>query len=85
MKYEVWDSVSYGHMEPLVPFTKLFESEILTDVVNFIENKGMKQMLFVCSVDGNILFRNTDFIYESPNGETVYKRSVLSNKKQKIN
>ena len=85
MKYQLWDSVSYGHMEPLVPFTKLFESNTLNDVVEHIDNINSEQTMFVSLKNGDILFKTKDVIYESPDGEVIYKRSPLSNKRTKIN
>ena len=85
MKYQLWDSVSYGHMEPLVPFTKLFESDTLTDVVEYIDNMNSEQTMFVSLKNGDILFNTKDVIYESPDGEIIYERSPLSNKRTKIN
>tara|TARA_R110000868_G_scaffold209966_3_gene459897 strand:+ start:212 stop:469 length:258 start_codon:yes stop_codon:yes gene_type:complete len=85
MKYQLWDSVSYGHMEPLVPFTKLFESNTLNDVVEHIDNINSEQTMFVSLKNGDILFNTKDVIYESPDGEVIYKRSPLSNKRTKIN
>ena len=85
MKYQLWDSVSYGHMEPLVPFTKLFESNTLNDVVEHIDNINSEQTIFVSLKNGDILFNTKDVIYESPDGEVIYKRSPLSNKRTKIN
>jgi hypothetical protein len=85
MKYQLWDSVSYGHMEPLVPFTKLFESNTLNDVVEHIDNINSEQTMFVSLKNGVILFNTKDVIYESPDGEVIYKRIPLSNKRTKIN
>jgi hypothetical protein len=85
MKYQLWDSVSYGHMEPLVPFTKLFESNTLNDVVEHIDNINSEQTMFVSLKNGDILFNTKDVIYESPDREVIYKRSPLSNKRTKIN
>lgn len=85
MKYQLWDSVSYGHMEPLVPFTKLFESDILADVVEHIYNLDSRQTMFVILKGGNILFNTKDVIYESPDGKVIYKRSPLSNERIRIN
>lgn len=85
MKYQLWDSVSYGHMEPIVPFTKLFESNTLNDVVEHIDNINSEQTMFVSLKNGDILFNTKDVIYESPDGKVIYKRSPLSNKRTKIN
>jgi len=72
-------------MEPLVPFTKLFESNTLNDVVEHIDNINSEQTMFVSLKNGDILFNTKDVIYESPDGEVIYKRSPLSNKRTKIN
>jgi hypothetical protein len=72
-------------MEPLVPLTKLFESDILADVVEHIENINTEQTMFVTLKNGDILFNTKDVIYESPDGKVIYKRSPLSNKRIKIN
>jgi hypothetical protein len=86
MKYQVWDSVSYGHMESLTPFTKLYESEELNDVVDYVDdNKNIDTTLFVTLKDGSILFDTSMLIYESPDGKVLYRRIPLSNKKIKIN
>ena len=85
MKYQVWDSVSYGHMEPLVPFTKLFESEELKEAVEFVESYDDKVVLFVTYDDGRVLFDTTMSIFESPDGKIIYKRLPLSTKRTKIN
>jgi hypothetical protein len=85
MKYQLWDSVSYGHMEPLIPFTKLFESDTLSDVVKHIDNINSEQTMFVILNNGNILFNTNDVIYESPDGEVIYKQTPLSTKKTRIN
>lgn len=84
MKYQLWDSVSYGHMEPIVPFTKLFESDALVDVIEYIDNINSEQIMFVTLKTGGILFNTNDAIYESPDGDVIYKRSPLSNKRTRI-
>ena len=86
MKYQVWDSVSYGYMESLTPFTKLYESEELNDVVDYVDdNKDNDTTLFVTLKDGSILFDTNMSIYDSPDGKVIYKRTPLSNKRTKIN
>ena len=85
MNYQVWDSVSTGYLEPLTPFTKLFESDKLQDVIDFVDNKSKNVVLFVTLKNGAILFDTTISIYESPDGKTIYKRTPLSNKINKIN
>lgn len=83
MKYQLWDSISYGHMEPLVPFSKLYESDILSDVVKHIDNIDSEQIMFVILDTGDILFKTSDVIYESPDKKVTYKRTPLSNKRIK--
>tara|TARA_R110002020_G_scaffold381800_1_gene592690 strand:- start:1255 stop:1512 length:258 start_codon:yes stop_codon:yes gene_type:complete len=85
MRYEIWDSVSYGEMEPLTPFTKIYESDELKNVVSYVENSDSKTTLFVTLENGTILFDTTMSIYESPDGKIIYKRGLLSNNKIKIN
>lgn len=85
MKYQVWDSVSVGDLEPLTPFTKLFESNELRDVINYVDNKPNKEVFFVTLNNGTILFDTNMSIYESPDGKVIYKRTPLSNKRTKIN
>jgi hypothetical protein len=85
MNYQVWDSVSIGYLEPLTPFTKLFESDKLQDVIDFVDNKSKNVVLFVTLKNGTILFDTTIPIYESPDGKTIYKRTPLSNKSNKLN
>ena len=86
MNYQVWDSVSLGYLEPLTPFTKLFESNKLNDVVNYIDNKETNdEVLFVTLKNGTVLFDTTTKIYESPDGKVIYERIPLSNNRKKIN
>ena len=86
MDYQVWDSVSVGYLEQLAPFTKLFESNKLSDVVNYIDNKEINdEVLFVTLKNGTVLFDTTTKIYESPDGKVIYERTTLSNNRKKIN
>lgn len=85
MKYQLWDSISYGHMEPLGPFSKLYESDILSDIIKHIDNIDSEQIMFVILDTGDILFKTSDVIYESPDKKVIYKRNPLSNKRIKIN
>jgi hypothetical protein len=85
MKYTVWDAVSYGNGEPLNPFTKIYESDLLSEVVDFVDNNEKKLgMLYVSSQD-KILFDSTMKIYESPDGKVIFERNFLSNKRVLIN
>lgn len=82
MKYEVWDAVSYGEGEPLNPFTKVYESDLLNEVVEFVdENEEKRGVLFVTGPDNKTLFDSTMKIYESPDGKIVFERNMLSNKR----
>lgn len=83
MKYSVWDSVTYGEGEPIVPFSKLFESENLNDIIGFVDENSENRILFVVN-DKDIMFDTTKKTYESPNGLDVYERNVLSNKRKLI-
>lgn len=82
MGYTAWDSISYGESEPLTPFTKICESSNLNDIIKFIdENESNYGVIFVCGIDGEILFDTTIKIYESPDGKTIFERNMLSNKR----
>lgn len=83
MKYSVWDSVTYGEGEPIVPFSKLFESENLNDIIGFVDENSENRILFVVN-DKDIMFDTTKKTYESPNGLDVYERNILSNKRKLI-
>jgi hypothetical protein len=85
MQYQVWDSINISYLEPLTPFTKLFESNELKDVVDYVDNKTNKDVFFVTLKNGTILFDTSMSIYESPDGKVIYKRTPLSNKRTKIN
>jgi len=83
MGYTAWDAISYGESEPLIPFTKIYESNNLNDVIDFIDNNNEDYgVIFVCGIDGKILFDTTMKIYESPDGKTVFERTMLSNKRK---
>jgi hypothetical protein len=85
MKYQVWDSIGYTEGDPLMPFTKLYESDKLEEVVEYVENNAnVEIILFVTLNNGTILFDSSMSIYESPDGKVVYKRMPLSNKRTKI-
>lgn len=84
MKYSVWDGVAHSIDEPVVPFSKIFESEKLQEVIDFIDKDNKNRILFV-SDEKKIIFDNRQKIYESPNGVDVYERNILSNKRKLIN
>jgi len=87
MKYQAWDTVSLGHGEPLVGFTKLFESDILNKVVRYIDDNVKEDgpVLMVTHENGGRLFDTTMSVYESPDGKAIYRRLPLSTNKTKIN
>jgi hypothetical protein len=51
--YRIFDSVSYGHMEPLVPFTLIETFEVLTDAINFAVKQQTKH--FIIDSNGKII------------------------------
>jgi hypothetical protein len=55
--YKIYDSVSYGHLEPLVPFTLVAKFSTFDKVLEYINNnKNIKYFIF----DEN----NNEVIYE---------------------
>jgi hypothetical protein len=56
--YKIYDSVSYGHLEPLVPFTLVAKFSTFDKVLEYINNnnKNIKYFIF----DEN----NNEIIYE---------------------
>lgn len=51
--YRIFDSVSYGHMEPLVPFTLIETFEVLIDAINFAVKQQTKH--FIIDSNGKII------------------------------
>ena len=84
MGYTAWDGVSYGEGEPIVPFTEIYESENITDVIEFIDGHDNYDIIFVCGTDGKIIFDTTMKIYESPDGKAVFERNIFSKKRKLI-
>jgi hypothetical protein len=84
MEYTAWDGVSYGEGEPIVPFTKIYESENIIDVINFIDDNDKYDIIFVCGTDGKIMFDTTMKIYESPDGKQIFERNIYSKKRKLI-
>ena len=82
MKYQVWDSVSYDVSEDLVPFTKLYESEELNDIRDYLDKDEGVSTLFITNKD-EILFDTREKVYER-DGETIYKRNKITLKRKKI-
>lgn len=83
MKYQIWDVISYGYLEPLTPFTKLYESENLDDIRTFMDANEDKQLILT-NKDGDIISNNYTKIYESPNGKEIYERTPLTTKRKQI-
>lgn len=82
MKYKIWDTVSYGEMEPLTPFTMLFESNNINEIKNYIDEYENSTILIV-TMNDEILFNTLEKIYES-DGKNIFERKIISNKKDKI-
>lgn len=51
--YRIFDSISYGHMEPLVPFTLIETFEGLTEAMNFVNKQQTKH--FIIDTGGKII------------------------------
>mgnify|MGYP003113621061 FL=1 len=77
MKYQLWDMVSYGEGEPLLPFTLLKESDSFNEVYEvFSINRDMPCVIMVDNKKPTIKINKKSKIFESPdNGKTVYERS----------
>lgn len=84
MKYTAWDGISLSEGEPITPFTKIYESENMADVIKFIDENVENDIIFVCGLDGKIMFDTTMKIYESPDGKSIFERNIYSNKRKLI-
>ena len=75
MKYQLWDMVSYGHGEPMVPFSLIKESENFEYVHSeFMKMKGMG-VIILDKKNTPLSVDPTKKIYESPDGgKTIYER-----------
>lgn len=70
MKYQLWDMISYGEGEPLLPFTLLKESDNFTDIYNEFNNSKTPCVIILDNKKEKIK------IFESPDkGKTIYERS----------
>ena len=56
--YEVWDAVSYGYGEPLVPFRQVGVFDTLQQVQKFVDSNA--SVYFVLDEDMNILFKTDE-------------------------
>lgn len=85
MTYNIFDSVSYGFGEPLVPFTKVAEFNTINEVRDFLSKTDKLIKHFVCDVNNNILYDTETKIYESPdNGKTIYERKFYEKERKQI-
>ena len=57
-KYKIFDSVSYGDGDPLVPFCLVKEMNTLKEVEEFLEQN--KDCYFICNSDNKLLFNSLD-------------------------
>ena len=56
--YEVWDAVSYGYGEPLVPFSQVAIFDTLQQVQKFVDSNA--SVYFVLDENMNILFKTDE-------------------------
>ena len=56
--YEVWDAVSYGYGEPLVPFSQVAIFDTLQQVQKFVDSNA--SVYFVLDENMNILFQTDE-------------------------
>tara|TARA_R110000824_G_scaffold336553_5_gene523061 strand:+ start:2228 stop:2482 length:255 start_codon:yes stop_codon:yes gene_type:complete len=69
VKYELWDMVSYGHGEPLIPFTLIEKSDSFEKIYTQF-NKLIKSQPCVILIN-----EGKPKIYESPDGgKTIFER-----------
>ena len=79
MKFKIYDSVSYGHMEPLVPFTKVNETDDYLEAVEFISTNPSPHFIVI---DGSTIIYDPNVqILESKDGKTFTMRSMLRDNK----
>jgi hypothetical protein len=82
MKYQLWDLISYGEGDPLIPFTLLKESDNFTEI--YLEFNKINLTSTPCVI---ILSKENDNkrkIYETPDGgSTIYERDFGDYKKRK--
>lgn len=83
MRYQLWDMISYGIGEPLLPFTLLKESDNFTDI--YLEFYKVNSESTPCVVFLSE-YKKKNKIYESPDGgKTVFERYFGDiNKRNKI-
>lgn len=81
MQYEVWDLTIYSEGEEPIPFTKQYESDILSDAINFMETSTPIPLALV--VDNKVMVTNLNYVFER-DGDVVYKRHSLSKIRTKV-
>lgn len=73
MRYQLWDMISYGEGEPLLPFTLLKESDNFTDI--YLEFYKVNSESTPCVIFLSEENKKKNKIYESPDGgKTVFER-----------
>ena len=82
MNYELWDMVSYGAGEDLVPFTKLKTDEKFFVVYQeFLKTIKDKPCVILISEEK----KEPAYIYESPDGgKTIFRREIGSTERTKV-
>ena len=79
MKYQIFDSVTYGDGDPVVPFCLVKEFNTLNEVREFLKDKN--DYYFVYDKSNNIICNTKEVIYESPDGgKTIYTKNRLNNR-----
>lgn len=72
-RYEIFDLISYGHMEPLQPFTLIYKCNTKEEMENYLLNS--KTSCFAFDKLTKQIYNNISKIYESPdNGKTISER-----------
>ena len=78
-RYAVWDTVSYSHMESLMPFCMLYTSDSLSAAYKLYSARANanKDSAFIVTDQhtNDIIIDGRTLIYESPDaGKTIYSR-----------
>jgi len=81
-RYEIFDSVSYGHMEPLQPFTLIGKCNNKKEMEEYLLNS--KAPLFAVDKKTKQVYNNISKVYESPdNGKQLLKEYLTESIKNK--
>ena len=82
MSFKIYDSVTYGHGEPLVPFALIKECDTFDEANQFISQADPEITYFVFDEKDKQLFNTSQKLFESPdNGKTIYERTILQKNK----